>query len=72
MVFEIRVASVAQTGRWQEAMAGVQDLFTIHDYSFYYDHLSEFFNSIEMWETNYLHIMDNHLSIIKMMRKYIR
>jgi trans-aconitate 2-methyltransferase len=62
------IKNIAKDGPWKEQTEGVSDLLTIHDYSFYYDHLSEFFNSIEMWETNYLHIMDNHLSIIKMMR----
>jgi trans-aconitate 2-methyltransferase len=58
----------SKDSRWKKKMGGVSDLFTIHNYSFYYDQLSEQFNSIEIWETQYLHIMNSHLSILKMMR----
>lgn len=54
--------------RWKDTMAGIYDLFTIHDYSFYYDNLSGLFNSVDIWETTYFHIMDSHVSIIEMMR----
>ncbi|MBU1055094.1 MAG: methyltransferase domain-containing protein [Proteobacteria bacterium] len=54
--------------RWKDQMEGIADLFTIHNYSFYYDHLSSLFNSIDIWETNYLHILDSHIAIIEMMR----
>ena len=62
------INNTAKDGRWKEQMEGVSDLFTIHNYSFYYDHLSELFNSIEIWESQYLHILNSHLSILKMMR----
>lgn len=58
----------AKDGRWREQTEGVSNLFTIHNYSFYYDHLSDLFNSIEIWETQYLHVLNSHLSILKMMR----
>ena len=62
------INNTAKDGRWKAQTTGVSDLFTIHNYSFYYDHLSELFNSIEIWETKYFHILDSHLSILKMMR----
>lgn len=54
--------------RWKGLMEGIADIFTIHNYSFYYDHLSSLFNSIDIWETSYFHIMDSHMAIIEMMR----
>ena len=35
------INSTADNARWKERMVGISDLFTIHDYSFYYNHLSE-------------------------------
>lgn len=54
--------------RWKALMVGIAELLTIHNYSFYYDHLSSLFNSIDIWETNYFHILDSHIAIIEMMR----
>ncbi|MBT4642031.1 MAG: methyltransferase domain-containing protein [Deltaproteobacteria bacterium] len=57
----------ANDDRWRAQTEGVLDLFTIHDVSFYYDILSKLFNSIEMWETNYMHVLNSHGSIMEMM-----
>jgi len=54
--------------RWKDLMDGIADLFTIHNYSFYYDQLSSLFNSIDIWETSYFHILDSHIAMIEMMR----
>lgn len=62
------IYEAAKDSRWKERMEGVSDLFTIHDYSFYYDHLASLFISIDIWETHYFHIMDSHIAIIEMMR----
>ena len=62
------IKNTSKDGPWKEPMKGVSDLFTIHNYSFYYDILSELFNLIEIWETQYLHILNSHLSILEMIR----
>jgi trans-aconitate 2-methyltransferase len=62
------INSTAKDSRWKKKTQGVSDLFMIHDYSFYYDRLSELFDSIDIWETHYFHILDSHFSILKMMR----
>jgi len=62
------IKNTAKDYRWKTQTEGVSDLFTIHNYSFYYDHLSELFNSIEIWETQYFHILNSHVSILEMMR----
>ena len=68
MPLGIILESVGRDSRWQEKTRGVSDLFTFENYSFYYDVLSGIFNTVEMWVTDYLHILDNHMSIIEMMR----
>jgi trans-aconitate 2-methyltransferase len=62
------INNTAKDERWNTQTEGVFDLFTIHNHSFYYEQLSELFSSIEMWETHYMHVLDGHISILKMMR----
>ena len=62
------IKNIAKDSRWVTSVKGATELFTIHAYSYYYDKLSQLFNSIEMWETHYIHIMDSHLSILEMIK----
>jgi trans-aconitate 2-methyltransferase len=62
------IKNIAKDHRWETQVKGAAELFTIHNYSYYYDKLSQLFNSIEMWETHYIHIMDSHFSILEMIR----
>jgi len=62
------ILRITANHRWNTVIKGAIEVFTIHDYSFYYDTLSELFNSIDIWETDYIHIMDSHLSILEMIR----
>ncbi len=62
------IDGIAKSDRWKTQTERVSDLFTIHNYPFYYDVLSKLFDSIEIWETDYMHVLDSHASIIEMMR----
>lgn len=62
------IKKIASESRWNSATRGVTDSFTIHNYSYYFDLLSSLSNSINMWETYYMHIMDSHLSILEMIK----
>ena len=62
------IEKTATNSRWISVTRGVSDLFTIHDYSFYYDSLSELGLSIDIWETDYFHTLDSQLSILEMIR----
>jgi trans-aconitate 2-methyltransferase len=62
------ISRIATNNRWDSVTNGVIDLFTIHNYSFYYDNLSELCHSIDIWESDYIHILDSQLSILKMIR----
>lgn len=42
-----------------------KDLFQSYSPGFYYDELANHFDKIELWQTNYLHIMNNHEEILK-------
>jgi len=55
---------VAIDNRWRSRVEHCRNLFTFHDYSYYYDRLSMNFDSIELWETHYIHVLDSHSAII--------
>ena len=62
------IARISKENRWSAVTESVNDLFTIHDYSEYYNILSKLFKTIEIWDSNYVHIMDSHDSILEMIR----
>lgn len=62
------IAQISKDKRWSNLTESVNDLFTIHNSSEYYDMLFEVFSSFEIWETNYIHIMDSHTAILEMIR----
>ena len=62
------IARISKDNRWSSKTEEVKKLFSVHDSKTYYDYLSELFTSIEMWETDYIHTMDSHFSILEMIR----
>ena len=62
------ISGISKENRWSNLTESVNDLFTIHNYFEYYDYLSELFNEINMWVTDYIHVMDSHLAILEMIR----
>jgi trans-aconitate 2-methyltransferase len=59
---------VASQPKWSKATEDVEDLFTIHQETFYYDQLSKYFSTIEIWTTYYYHIMESQEAILEMIR----
>ena len=62
------IRSTAVSARWSSVMEDVSDIFTMHGYAFYYDLLSDLFPSLDIWQTDYMHVLDNHEAILEMMR----
>jgi len=62
------IEKVSKLEKWKSKTDGVINLFTIHDYFFYYDVLSKKINSIDLWETNYIHVLDSQFSILEFIR----
>ena len=49
-----------------EIFEGIEkDLFRSYSPGFYYDQLAIHFSTIELWQTNYFHIMNNHEEILQ-------
>jgi trans-aconitate 2-methyltransferase len=58
------IRSVSEKVRWKKATEGCSELFTYHDFRYYYDLLSVTMRTVDMWETDYIHIMASHASIL--------
>ncbi|TFG61605.1 MAG: methyltransferase domain-containing protein [Spirochaetales bacterium] len=58
------ISSVSRRSRWKKAMEGCAELFTYHDAGFYYDLLSEKLLKIDMWITDYIHVLPSHRGIL--------
>jgi trans-aconitate 2-methyltransferase len=56
---------VAKKTKWNEYTNGCNELFTFHDYIFYYDILAQNTERIDIWETSYIHVLDSHESILE-------
>jgi trans-aconitate 2-methyltransferase len=62
------IARISKEKRWSYLTDSVNDLFTIHNYSDYYNFLSELFSAVEIWVSDYIHILDSQYSILEMIR----
>jgi trans-aconitate 2-methyltransferase len=62
------ISALAAREPWAAKMAAVSRLFTIHGASEYYEMLSPLFATVELWETDYVHVMESHHVILEMVR----
>lgn len=62
------ISETAAQEKWRTATQGVEKLFTIHDASFYYDHLVPYFSKVDIWTTDYYHVMESQQAILEMIR----
>jgi trans-aconitate 2-methyltransferase len=62
------ISEIAKLSRWSSATEGADNTFTIEAASFYYDQLSRYFTSIDLWMTDYYHVMESHSAILEMIR----
>ncbi len=62
------IADIAENSQWAKLTKNILGTLTIHNHSYYYNQLSSFFNFIEMWKTDYFHIMESHNSILEMIK----
>ena len=58
------ISSVSGRERWKKKTGKCSELFTYHDSHYYYDVLADKMKLVDMWETDYIHVMASHQSII--------
>jgi trans-aconitate 2-methyltransferase len=61
------IDTVSKMDPWKDRMKGCSDSFTLNDPGFYYDMLSEKMH-LDMWQTDYYHVMPSHGSILDWIR----
>lgn len=62
------IARISRIKKWSNWTESANDLFTIHNAIEYYDMLSEIYTSIEIWQSDYIHIMESHKSILELIK----
>ena len=62
------ISEIARQDKWKVATQGVDNLFTINTSAYYYDHLAKYFSEIDIWTTDYYHVMESQSSILEMIR----
>jgi trans-aconitate 2-methyltransferase len=62
------IDSLSQNKRWKKETGDCSKMFTYHDHRYYHDLLADKMRFVEMWETDYVHVMPSHLSIIDWIR----
>jgi len=62
------INKIADKPEWIRYTAGCNELFTYHDYGFYYDILAEQSSLLDIWITHYIHILDSQESILEWIR----
>jgi trans-aconitate 2-methyltransferase len=55
---------IADDSAWRERMLGVKGALTMEDSSYYYDVLADQARKLDIWETEYIHVMDGPESIL--------
>jgi trans-aconitate 2-methyltransferase len=61
------IAEVADDPAWRERMAGPRRALTMHPIEFYYDSLAEKAKRLDIWETEYDHILESPEAIVEWM-----
>jgi trans-aconitate 2-methyltransferase len=62
------IGKVVQKERWRPLARGYESRFTFHDPGFYYDCLSDLAGKVDLWVTDYIHILPSHRSLVDFCR----
>ncbi len=66
--FVIQEVALGGDPRWAKAMVGVSGTFTVQPPAFYYDVLRKHASRVDIWETEYQHVMDGPKAIFDWIR----
>jgi trans-aconitate 2-methyltransferase len=58
------IHEIADDAAWRERMTAEKAALTMEDPSYYYDALAEYAPRLDIWETEYIHVMDSPSSIV--------
>jgi trans-aconitate 2-methyltransferase len=63
--YHLGIARVRSMERWHERLAGVEGLYGARPAQFYYDLLAPFAADVDVWETDYHHVLDNLAQVVE-------
>jgi len=61
------IHEVARAGAWAPRMRGPLHALTMEPVDFYYDRLASSARKVDMWETEYIHVMESATAIVEWM-----
>lgn len=62
------IFDISHATQWEQKMHGPRSLLTMESPAFYYDTLVADASSLDIWETEYMHVMDSHMAIVDWIR----
>lgn len=65
MPIHTELMKLIEAPKWKKHFSSLASSYSIHTADFYYNSLCNLTHYIDLWETNYYHIMLDHKSIIK-------
>jgi trans-aconitate 2-methyltransferase len=62
------IQNISSKEKWKEKTKGCAETFTRYDYKFYYELLSTTYQTIEFWQTDYIHALESQFAIVEWTR----
>lgn len=62
------IAEVGLDERWGDRTLALDGHLTTHNCSEYYNIMADIFEKVDFWRTDYYHVLDNHMTMLDMMR----
>jgi len=62
--FRQEITKLVLSERWQARFADMADPFFMHSADYYYDILCNLTDELDIWETDYYHVMNSHQDIV--------
>lgn len=65
MPVHVELQKMIATEKWKKHFTSLSSVYSVKSTSFYYDILCSFTDKVDLWETDYYHVMNNHEDIVK-------
>jgi trans-aconitate 2-methyltransferase len=62
------IQKVASGEKWKKAVQDCRALFTYHDAGYYYDLINTDYKTLELWQTDYYHVLASQYAIVEWIR----
>ena len=65
MPMHTEIVKITSTDKWKNYFANMANTYSIHTADFYYNIICNLTKEIDLWQTDYYHIMNAHSDIVK-------